>query len=637
MFEKRNNEIIELKKKIDIVQVIGQYLTLNKKGNNYWAICPFHSDTKPSLSISSSKQLFNCFSCNTKGDVFNFIQFYKNISYSKAIIDVCDSLNIKNDILNEFKNKNIYDQEKEKYYQINSLASNFFKLSLSNINANEANQYLKSRKITKNLLDYFDVGCALNKNDDLLNALLEISNENLSINMTDLKNVGLAVKSKEKTNFFINRIIFPIHDEYDNIVAFSGRAFLNNSDVAKYKNTETTKIFKKDQVLYNYNRVKKNNDYKYLFLCEGFMDVIALHSIDISNAVALMGLNLSDYHIELLKKLKNIEEIVISLDNDQPGKDATIVCAQKLLSNNFKVSIFIYPDNNDSKDLDELINKSDFKLTDIINAKKDYFEYLILETKKKLNQNLSINDLTNSVEKILIEIKTYANQITWNKYIDLISKTFDLSANDLQAKFNQIKIKNNFQKTFDNENYVTSKRNINENILLTRIKEDCIKYKEKIINLEVNLITTFFLHKKALIEFNNLIFIKNTHLFFQTICLKLSNLYTFKNKITYDEFLKILEEIEKNETQKDYLIFKERLLKEINYEKIFANFGFNNIKKTIIDLHTAINLYSISYRYLVNFYENKNDSNSYNEHIDSLNKINKKNKEFYEKIMKFNK
>ncbi|WP_033159767.1 DNA primase [Mycoplasmoides alvi] len=633
----RNNIVNELKKKIDIVQVIGQYLNLQKKGNNFWAICPFHSDTRPSLSISPFKKLFNCFSCNTKGDVFNFIQLYKNISYDKALIEVCELVGINDENLIFFKKNNSYSEENQKYYQINNLALKFFQLSLANINAVEINNYLKKRKFKKELIEYFSIGCALDKNSDLCDALLESNNLGFNINMTDLKNIGLAVKDKEKTNFFINRIIFPIYDEYDNIVAFSGRSVIDDINIPKYKNTETTKIFKKDEILYNYNKINKINNLNSIYVCEGYMDVIALHSIGINNAVALMGLNLSDHHIKLIKKIKEIKEVIIALDNDKPGIEASISCAKKLISHGINVSLFKYPDNS-SKDIDELVNKNELNQKNIIDLKIDYFEYLINLEKNKLSNNFSNNEIIYSVEKIFKEIKTFSNPILWDRYISLISNKFNLSTSNLKETFDKLIIKSAINSNYYQDNYEnkTNKKNIT-NELIIKIKKNCIEYYESILNIETYLIVLFYYHKDALIDFNNLTNIKNTHNYFQKLCLRLTNYYKLNEKITFNSFLKLAEDVKNDDTSEDASSLYFKIVKNIKYENQISIYNYDDLKKEIIRLYQTINLFMLTKDYLKNIFLYLNDQQLFNNHLKNIKEINKKNQLFYEKIMKFKK
>ncbi len=433
-----SNEKIDLiKSKINIVTVMSEYLSLEKRGRNYWAVCPFHQDLHPSMSISQEKQIYRCFACSAGGNVFTFLQEYENISFIEALKKVAVMANISLDELTTYQEKLKYDKSEQLFFEINALASAYFNNNLETKKAYDAKKYLTKRNINNTEIELFQIGYAESGFDHLYHFLIK---KGYSIN--DIKQAGLiTIKNGKVYDYFNNRLMFPIKNEDSYIIGFSGRVIGVTNRVAKYLNTPETKIFKKEQLMYNIHRAKpfirqQNN----LILLEGYMDVISLEKLNLKNTVALMGTNLSEYHLKEIKRLTN--ECLIFLDGDKSGINASLKAAIKLLSHNIKVKIVL---NETQQDPDELVNSGRGELIHKmlantqhpINFALDYFQ-------NKFNLQLA-NELEEFINIVAPLIKASKNQLEQELAVNNLVKITGISKETITTKIGQIKT---YQKIF---------------------------------------------------------------------------------------------------------------------------------------------------------------------------------------------
>ena len=333
-----SKEIIdEIKSKNDIVDVIGSYINLNEKNK---ALCPFHDDHSPSFSVHKEKQIYKCFSCGESGNVITFVQKINGVSFEEALKMLADRAGIKLDI----KAPKKVNVKYEKYYEINDTVNKYFKNNLISSDGKEALKYLNDRSIDKDIINEFNIGLATS------NKLTKILESKYNVNDLVLIDVTKEIDGKY-FDTFINRIIFPIVDENNNVIAFSGRKYLSNdlSDdrLSKYVNSKETIIFKKNNTFYNINNslinIKKSKE---IIITEGFMDTIRMSSIGYKNVVALMGTAFTSEHLDKIKNLKC--KVVLNLDQDGAGVNATIKIGDILTKNNIDVSVIVFEDYKDS-------------------------------------------------------------------------------------------------------------------------------------------------------------------------------------------------------------------------------------------------------------------------------------------------
>lgn len=333
---KISDELIhKIKDSNDIVDTIGSYLPLTQKGKNFFAVCPFHDDHSPSMSISKEKQIFKCFVCGHTGNSISFVQDYLGISFVEALEVLAKNAHID---LKLDKKENVNSPYKD-MYSLYNIALSYYKNNLNSKEGEEARKYLEKRKLDKDTINYFDIGLSLS--GGLSEGLSKKYSENL------LEEAGLSNNGKD---VFINRIMFTIKDNDGNPAGFSGRKY-DDSDVPKYVNSKETPIFKKGNILYNYynakNDIKKKKE---IIISEGFMEVIRCHTIGIDNVVALMGTSFTKDHLAVIKKDK--VDVVLNLDQDEAGKIATIQIGKLLMKEGISPTVIIF---SKYKDADELI------------------------------------------------------------------------------------------------------------------------------------------------------------------------------------------------------------------------------------------------------------------------------------------
>lgn len=338
-------KINEIRQQADIVDIVSRHINVVKKGRNFFAICPFHNDTNPSLSISKDKQIFKCFVCNEAGNVFTFLQKYKKIPYMKAVKEVADIIGV-DFKLSEGKQTEVINIRHKVLYDILKDATLFYKNAL--FSNEDAYKYCQIRNLTQDIIDNFSIGYSPDY-DKLISFLLA-----KGYKKEDIYNSGVAIEVDGKLkDRFANRLVFPICDLNGKVVAFSGR-IIQQSDMAKYVNSPETEIFIKGNTLYNYsNALEHIKKEKKMYVCEGFMDCIALSKANIKNAVALMGTAFTKEHLKVFKYLG--VEIILTLDGDNPGNINANKLANELLD--LDVNVSVVPHYEDVKDIDEYLSK----------------------------------------------------------------------------------------------------------------------------------------------------------------------------------------------------------------------------------------------------------------------------------------
>lgn len=416
--------IKEILDKADIVAIIGEHIKLEKKGNDYKGVCPFHDDTNPSMSVSPNKKIFKCFSCGETGNAITFVQKFKHITFPEAVKYVGEKCGVSVNV-----SVSATQQNNQKFYKIMQDASTYYEFFLKNsIEGKVALEYLHNRKLNDAIIKRFKIGLASKEKDLLFNALTKKEDPCLPI---DLIKCGLVNASKHDDYFdvFRNRIVFPIDDFNGNIVGFSGRIYTENkNNEPKYINTSENDIFKKGNILYNYsyasNDIKKKNR---IFIFEGFMDVIAAYRANVLNTVATMGTALTDNHIKAIKKLTN--NIVLCFDGDVAGITATKRALQLFLKEKMDVRIMLLPEGMDP---DEYLDKyGEESLKDFLENKSiSSIDYLYSLEERKLN----ISDI-NSVEifkrNIFSYLKLFNSKALEAQVIKKMSKDLELKTEDI--------------------------------------------------------------------------------------------------------------------------------------------------------------------------------------------------------------
>ena len=418
-----NEEITEIRKKADIVEVIGSYINLAPQGKNYFGICPFHNDHSPSLSVSREKQIYKCFTCLASGNVFTFVQNYENISFIEAVKKVADKINYKLDIKDKIVNKN------SKYYELMDLSNKIF---VNNLNSNlglKAKEYLiNERHLSEEAIKEFNIGLALNDNN--LNKLLSSK----GYSDKDIIEMSLANKTDNGLlDMFRNRITFPICNHEGKIIAYSARIY-QNEDTSKYINSKESVIFKKGYTFYNYDKCRLEAlKIKSVILVEGQMDAIRVYTSGFKNVIASMGTAITSNHISLLKKLN--AKVILMMDNDNAGEKSTILNGEELIKNNIEVSVVRL---TGEKDPDSFILKNGADaFRDALKGEISFFDFKLRYLKKDKNLNKA-DELAEYINKIIDELNKSDDDILKSVTSNKIADDYNIDKRILEGKLVKI-------------------------------------------------------------------------------------------------------------------------------------------------------------------------------------------------------
>lgn len=330
----------EIKNRLDIVEVISEYIDLKKTGQNYKSLCPFHSEKTPSFFVSPAKQIFHCFGCGKGGDIVSFVMEYEKVSFIEALSILAKKAGLEFEPLK----KNISSISKEKLYEIYENATYYYMEQLKK--SEKAKQYLKDRGINEDTAETFKLGYAPQEKDSLYNFLKEKNYSQSLINSSGLIN--------NSYDLFRNRIIIPIHDLTGRVIGFGGRLIDSATELPKYINSPDTPIFKKGEHLFGLWHAKQHIREKgYVIIVEGYIDVILCHQYGFRNVVAPLGTALTQEQLEKTKRIfltnlkKFTNKVLLIFDGDEAGISAAQRALLPLFSSGFIVKIVLLPEKED--------------------------------------------------------------------------------------------------------------------------------------------------------------------------------------------------------------------------------------------------------------------------------------------------
>ncbi len=418
-------EINAIRAKADIISIVGSYIPLTQRGKNYFCVCPFHDDHSPSMSLSSEKQIYKCFSCNATGNVFTFVSEYENVSFIEAVAIVADKCGIE---LSKEAFKNNAPQLFKEEHEIMEISQKYFLNNLRTDAGKEAIEYLKKRGINDEIIKEFGIGLSIDSNDSLFKLLTK-----KDYDTKKLLDIGLVNDVNGKIyDMFSRRITFPLWDKDGNIVGFSARIYRGEKDVSKYMNSRESKIFKKGETLYNYHNARDAiKREKKVIVVEGFMDAIRISASGIKNVVALQGTAMTKEQITLLKKLRS--KVILCLDNDSAGELATVNNGEELVKNDIETLVIRL---SGEKDPDEYILANGVEaFLENVNSPITYFEFKMNYLKQ--NKNLdNVEDLSAYINDVLKNLANNTDSILREVTLNKISKEYDLSLDVLKSKLN---------------------------------------------------------------------------------------------------------------------------------------------------------------------------------------------------------
>jgi DNA primase len=445
----------EIKSRIDIVDFISNYVQLKKSGQNYKGLCPFHSEKTPSFMVSQSKQIFHCFGCGIGGDIFSFLMKHENLSFNEAKRYIAKKAGIK---ITDFNiNKRVLEK-REKLFNIQSEALKFFREKLKT--SDSAQTYLKKRGINEESIDSFQIGYAAAERDALFKSL-----RNKGYTDSLIKDAGLAnFDGKSYRDIFRGRIIFPIFNLHNDVIAFGGRVM--DESMPKYINSPETEIFVKGDTLFAINLSKDEIRKKgYAFIVEGYLDAIVCHQYGLKNTVAPLGTALTLRHLQRLKLLT--KKIILVFDGDEAGISAARRSLAILCESDFRAKVLLLPKGEDPDSF--LIKNGSQPFKKLVPSAMSMIEFLL---------NTSKVDRTDTVREALGIIASMKDLIIADEMLGELSDRSRINESILRSELKKMKKKTG-PYTAQAPESVRTKLNREESILLSAI----IAFPEKTNNV----------------------------------------------------------------------------------------------------------------------------------------------------------
>ena len=418
-------QINEIRNSVDIANVISNYIALTPRGKNFFGVCPFHDDNNPSLSVSTDKKIYKCFSCGATGTVFKFIMDYENVSFLESVKKVADIAGINVDV-GKTNKVSIYPE----LHKIYDLSLKFYMNNINTAGGKAAKEYLKQRDINEEIIKEFQIGLALDNNEALTKILIK------KFEQKDLLKTGLLGKTDYGFyDLFQSRIMFPLYDLNGQVVGYSGRIY-NKEDNSKYINTRETEIFKKGELLYNYHKAKDPaRRENVVIVVEGFMDVIRMHTIDIKNVVATMGTATTINQANLIKKMA--KEVIICFDGDKAGAKATMSLAEELIKIGVTPKVVRLEDGLDPDEYIKKHGKEHFhmKLDNPINILDFKLSYL-----KEDRDITNTTEMAKYVNDSIKEIEKTNDEILQDLYIKKLAEETNVTEELIRKKITKKEI-----------------------------------------------------------------------------------------------------------------------------------------------------------------------------------------------------
>ena len=423
-----SEEIVdEVREKNDIVDVISPYVRLTRRGSNYVGLCPFHSEKTPSFSVNGSKQIFHCFGCGVGGNSISFVMKYENLTFTEAVKQLADKAGIKLPDVPDNPDAIKRSDLRTRLFEIYKEAAKFYYFQLRGDYGKFPMEYLKNRKLTDKTINDFGLGYSVKS----ANALY-----------TYLKSKGysdeLMIKAELVTfregrgifDMFWNRVIFPIMDQNNKVIAFGGRVM--GEGEPKYLNSRETDIFNKRRNLYGLNFAKHSRK-NFMLLCEGYMDVIALHQAGFTNSVASLGTALTEEQARLIGRY--VKEVIITYDSDGAGVKAAIRAIPILKSAGIKTRILkLAP----YKDPDELIkNAGSEEFENRIKNAENSFDFELSNIEKNFDLS-GPEGKTEFLNKVAERLTEFEEELERENYIAAVAGKYFVSKEALIRLVNKI-------------------------------------------------------------------------------------------------------------------------------------------------------------------------------------------------------
>lgn len=420
-------EIIEeVRMKNDIVDVISGYVKLQKKGSSYFGLCPFHNEKSPSFSVSPGKQMYYCFGCGAGGNVITFLMEYESYSFPEAVNALAERAGVALPKIEYSKEARAQADLKASLLEINKLAANYFYYQLKHEQGTAGYRYLTGRGLSDDTIRHFGLGFANKTSDDLYRFLKSKGYQDELLKQTGL----VTVEERGAHDKFWNRVMFPILDVNNRVIGFGGRVMGDGEP--KYLNSPETKVFDKSRNLYGLNFARTSRE-KYILVCEGYMDVIAMHQAGFTNAVASLGTAFTGQHALLLKRYT--DQVILTYDSDGAGVKAALRAIPILKEAGLSVKVL---NMRPYKDPDEFMkNLGADAFRERISQAKNSFLYEIDVLKNDYDME-DPEQKTRFYQETARKLLEFPEALERDNYIQAISREHFIPYEDLKRLVNQM-------------------------------------------------------------------------------------------------------------------------------------------------------------------------------------------------------
>ncbi|MGD9552136.1 MAG: DNA primase [Candidatus Caldatribacteriota bacterium] len=419
----------EIRNRLDIVELISEYVSLKPSGKGYKGLCPFHQEKTPSFMVDSGRQIFHCFGCGEGGNIFTFIMKMEKVKFPEAVKILADKAGI---ALPTFENQNIKSSpDRELIFRLNEEAADYYHRNLFSAQGKIARQYLLKRNFTEEVIKKFQLGYALPGYEHLMPILLA-----KKIPLSDLFKAGLVVKSSKsgKTmDYFRNRIIFPIFNLQGNIIAFGGRVL--DDKLPKYINSPETAVYSKAKHLYGLFQAKKSIRQKnQVIIVEGYTDVLMAHQYGFENVVASLGTALTSQQIDLVKRYA--DEVLVAFDSDTAGKSATLRSLNMIKKAVRKVRIISLPLDSDPADV--LLKEGKNYFSNLVERALPLIDYKLKVLTEQYNASTSAGKIS-IIRELFPDLSSVTSEVELQTEVKKIAEKLDLAEESILNDLNRYK------------------------------------------------------------------------------------------------------------------------------------------------------------------------------------------------------
>lgn len=431
----------EVKNQADIIRVVSDYVTLKKRGSNYVACCPFHSEKTPSFNVSQSKGIYKCYGCGAGGGIFNFVMQIEGCDFPEALRIVAQKSGIPIPVVNETEDHKKVEHNREIVTRLNELAAKFFENNLKDETIGKpARDYFSMRGITEESQKYFRLGYAPDSWDALINHLRE---NGATTDELDISGLAVLKETGGLYDRFRHRVIFPIVDSQGRVIAFGGRV-MGEGD-PKYLNSPETPIYTKGRNLYGLAFAKNEIRNKgFAILVEGYLDCIMPFQEGVHNIVASLGTALTDNQVRLLRRYMDKPQIIVNFDSDSAGQAATMRSIEMLLTEGFKINILQIPSG---KDPDEFVRTHGAKeFVALFKTTQPYIEYVIDKTINEIDTTRPAGKVE-AINTILPHLARMPDKVARSDYADQVADRLKVDSRVIREEMKRVAV--NRQQSLD--------------------------------------------------------------------------------------------------------------------------------------------------------------------------------------------